>query len=171
MNGNAIDENIMRDILSLADYAPNHGLTEPYRFIVYSNKSRLEFCRQHAELYKANTDPEKFDVSKYNNFYHMGDKASHVVIAIMKRGILEKIPVWEEEASVATAIQNILLGAAAMGIAGYWGSGGMARRKEFKTWLGLREEDMVMGVLYFGYTDKHPEFIRHVPFSEKVEWR
>jgi nitroreductase len=171
MNGGAIPDDILNDILLLADFAPTHGLTEPWRFIVFGNDSRKIFCRQHAELYKASTSTGQFDAAKYENLLHMGDNASHIVIAVMQRGNLEKIPVWEEEAAVAAAIQNILLGATATGIASYWGSGGMARRAEFKQWLQLKPDDTVLGVLYFGYADKQPAFKRNIPFNEKVFWR
>jgi nitroreductase len=171
MNARPIDNDLIKQVLILADFAPTHGLTEPWRFVVFDFEKRLDFCRQHAELYRMNTSEEKFEQAKYEKLLHMGDLASHIVIAIMKRGSLEKIPVWEEEAATAVAIQNVLLGATALGIASYWGSGGMARKKEMKHWLGLEEEDAVIGILYFGYAEKTPKFQRNIPFSEKLNWR
>jgi nitroreductase len=170
MNGGIVPHEDMAAILALADFAPTHGITEPWRFVVYSGVEVIEFCSQHATLYQLNTDPGRFEQGKYDKLLHMGDKASHIVIAIMHRGDLPKIHAWEEKAATACAVQNILLGASAMGIAAYWGSGGMAQHNAMKHFLNLREEDFVMGILYFGYSDKEPPFTRKIPFDEKVRW-
>ena len=115
MNGKIIPDELVKDILLLADWAPTHGRTEPWRFVVYSGNKVKEFCRQHAELYKANTTAETFKQESYDKLLHNGDLASHITIAIMQRGNLPKIPVLEEIIATSAAIQNILLGATALG--------------------------------------------------------
>lgn len=171
MNGQYIPNGQVQELLALADWAPTHGYTEPWRFLVYAHAKVQDFCSAHAELYKANTDPEKYLEFNYEKLRHMGDKASHVLVAYMRRGDLPKIPALEEVAATSCAIQNLLLGAAALGIASYWGSGGMAYRPAMKELLGLREEDVVLGILYLGYTDSPwPDGKRTVPLKEKVTW-
>jgi nitroreductase len=171
-NGNRIPNETINVLLELADWAPTHAYTEPWRFLVYSPEKVKEFCRQHAELYRLNTDPEKFLQAKYDKLLHQGDFTSHILIAVMQRGSNPKIPVLEEIASTACAVQNLLLGATAAGIASYWGSGGMAYLLPMKTFLGLGEEDLVLGILYLGYSDKPiPEGKRTVPLSEKITWK
>jgi nitroreductase len=169
MNGKKINDRQIMSLLELADWAPTHGNTEPWRFVVYSDPT--VFCQQHADLYKANTPEANFMQLNYEKLLNMGNKASHVIIAIMRRGSLAKIPVIEETAATACAIQNILLGATAAGLAAYWGSGGMTFAPAMKTFLGLRDEDQVMGILYLGYSDKTATGKRTIPFTEKVEWR
>ena len=170
MNGKLIEEDSIKRILSLADYAPTHGLTEPWRFVVFGGDQRISFCHEHAAMYLQNTPENKFEKQKFEKLYHMGDKASHVVVAIMKRGDLPKIPEWEEKAATAAAIQNILLAATATGMASYWGSGGMAQHPAMKKYFDLLNDDRVMGILYFGYADKLPVFSRNIPFDEKIKW-
>jgi len=168
MNGEKIPYDQITQLLELADWAPTHGLTEPWRFVVYSTPT--DFCRAHAELYRQNTPAEEFVQSIFDNLAHQGDKASHVIIATMHRGNLPKIPAFEEMAATACAVDNILLGATALGFASYWGTGGMILKPAMRTFLNLRDEDEVIGVLYLGYADEHPEGIRRVPLSEKVKW-
>lgn len=168
MNGGKIADDIVNSLFELADWAPTHGLTEPWRFVVYGDPS--VFCRAHAELYKHNTSQDDFNQTIYNNLAQQGDKASHVIIAVMHRGDLPKIPVFEELAATACAIQNLLLGATALNLASYWGTGGMILKPAMKELLQLREEDEVMGVLYLGYADDYPEGVRRVPLSDKVKW-
>jgi nitroreductase len=168
MNGNKIPNGQIAALLELADWAPTHGLTEPWRFVVYGNPQ--QFCSQHAELYKQNSMGNNFDTATFDKLQHQGDKASHIVIAVMKRGDLPKIPVFEELAATSCAIQNLLLGATALNIASFWSTGGMALKPEMKSFLEFGEEDQVIGVLYLGYADEYPEGKRIIPLEEKINW-
>jgi nitroreductase len=168
MNGHKIPNGHVAALLELADWAPTHGYTEPWRFVVYETPA--EFCSVHANLYKENTPANDFNEGTFNNLSAQGDKASHIVIAIMKRGNLPKIPAFEEMAATACAVQNLLLGATALNIASYWGTGGMALKPAMKIYLGLGDEDQVVGILYLGYADEHPAGKRTVPLEDKVNW-
>ena len=170
MNGRLIADDTIHALLQLADWAPTHGNTEPWRFVVYSGEAVQRFCTQHADLYKQNTPAENYLQANFDKLLHMGDKTSHIIIAITQRGQLPKIPFWEELAATSCAVQNILLGAQALGLASYWGSGGMATHDAMKTFLGLRPEDMVTGILYLGYTDSQPAGRRIVPLENKMDW-
>ncbi len=168
MNGKKITKENIEALLELADWAPNHGSTEPWRFVVYEQLQA--FCHKHAELYQQNTAEENFKPAVYQNLTHMGDLASHVLVAYMQRGTNPNIPQFEEIAATACAIENLLLGAAASGIAAYWGTGGQTLKPAMKAYLGLGEDDQVMGVLYLGYTDEQPEGRRKIALEEKVKW-
>ncbi|MCC9165739.1 nitroreductase family protein [Pontibacter harenae] len=171
MNGQRVPDEQVQQLLALADWAPTHANTEPWRFKVYAGDKVQEFCLSHAKLYKQQTDTEKYLEFNYEKLLHMGDSASHLIVTYMRRGDLPKIPPLEEIAATSCAIQNLLLGATALGIASYWGSGGMAYHPAMKEMLQLREEDVVLGILYLGYTDKEvPAGKRIVPLEEKVEW-
>jgi len=63
-----------------------------------------------------------------------------------------------------------LLAATSLNIASYWGTGGMTLKPAMKQFLQLGEDDRVMGVLYLGYADEHPEGKRTIPLEEKVTW-
>jgi nitroreductase len=171
MNGKKIPDEQVRELLKLANWAPTHGRTEPWRFIVYSGNMVKEFCHQHAELYKTYTPKEKFEQANYDKQMHNGDLASHLIIAIMQRGGSPKIPVLEEIAAAAIAVQNILLGATAAGMASFWSTGGMTHHPVMKDFLQLKEEDIVMSLLYLGYTDEQMEGKRQTEIEQKVMWK
>lgn len=172
MNGKKIDDAIIYDLLGLADWAPTHGHTEPWRFVVFANDAVKQFGKDHAEMYKVNTPPEKFETAKYEKLLHNIDNASHIIAVYMKRGSNPKITVMEEICAVASAVQNILLGASALDIAALWSTGGLTFHPAMKTYFGLKEEDHMIGVLYLGYTDKGPkQGERIIPLQEKIEWK
>ena len=171
MNGQIIPDETVNEILALADWAPTHGRTEPWRFFVYGGEALKQFGKIHAELYWNNTPEDKRQEATYEKLLHNIDKVSHLVIAVMKRGQNEKIPQLEEVAAASAAIQNILLGATALGISSFWSTGGMTHKPALKEYLGLAQEDIIMGLIFLGYTDEpHKEGVRNTPLSEKVKW-
>lgn len=171
MNGKKIPDGEVKEILALGDWAPTHKMTEPWRFIVYSGDKAKQFCADHSELYKKHTPTEKFNRDKYEKFRDNGINTSHVVLAVMKRDPEARIPELEEIAATAAAIENVLLGATALGIASFWSTGGMTHHKVMKEYLHLRDEDIVMGIIYLGYTDSAHEGKRIIPLSEKITWK
>lgn len=171
MNGKIIPDDMISQLLELADWAPNHGRTEPWRFIVYSGDKMIGFCAEHGQLYKENTPAEKFKNTSYNNLVHASEGASHLVIAYMKRGGNPNIPEMEEVAAVSAAIQNLLLGVAGHGLAGFWSTSGLVHNEALKNYLELEQEDKVLGIIYIGISDDPiKEGKRIIPMSEKVKW-
>ena len=83
MNGKIIPDEQVRELLALADWAPTHKMTEPWRFIVYAASKAREFVKEHAELYKAKA--ENFDQTKYDKIMNYGNNVSHIIVAFMKR--------------------------------------------------------------------------------------
>ncbi|MBW8684315.1 nitroreductase family protein [Chitinophaga rhizophila] len=172
MNGKRIPDEQVRELLELADWAPTHGYTEPWHFVVFSGEGVKGFCQSHADIYQANTPADKFSQSTYEKLQQQGDLASHVIAICMKRGTKPAIPELEEIAAVACATQNMWLGATEKGIAGYWGSGGMTFHPAMKEYLELGEADKVLGFFYLGYTDEEiPAGKRLKPAEEKFRWR
>ena len=171
MNGKKIPDEQVKGLLQLANWAPTHGRTEPWRFIVYSGDKVKEFCYQHAELYRALTPKAKFEEGSYDKQLHYGDLASHLIIALMQRGNSPKIPALEEIAATAAAVQNILLGATAAGITSFWSTSGMTHHPAMKHFLKLRKEDVIMGFVYLGYSDGQLEGKRQTSMDEKVVWK
>jgi nitroreductase len=171
MNGKKIPDGVIRELLALADWAPTHAHTEPWYFVVYAGDGVRLFCRDHAELYRLNTPPDRFTTAAYEKLDAMGKSASHVIALCMKRGDNPKIPEQEELAATACAAQNILLAAAARGLAVYWGTGGMTYHPSMQEYLGLAESDKIIGFLYLGYADgARGPGQRIKPMAEKVRW-
>ncbi len=171
MNGNAVPDELINKLLQLGNMAPNHGRTQPWQFFVYTGDALAQFGKTHGALYWKHTDPEKRMEATVGKLESGAGNASHLVIAVMKRGANPRIPVIEEIAAASAAVQNILIGATAAGIATFWSTGGMTHSPALKSHLGLGDEDIVMGLLYFGYSDEPlAEAVRNMPISEKVKW-
>lgn len=158
MNGKLIADAVILQLLDLARWAPTHGLTEPWRFSVFNGEGKSWFAREHARLFWENTPDHALKQDKYNKILHRADKASHVIAIGVKCGAKATVPDIEEIAAVSCAVHNMFLGAATLGIATYWGSGGMTYHPVMREWLGLEEQDKVLGFLFLGYSDRsHPD--------------
>lgn len=171
MNGNLIPDEQIHKLLQLADWAPTHGKTEPWRFIVFEGDALNRFSEQHAALYRQHCNPEKFKEKKFEKIIRNGQSASHLIVVVMKRTEDSKIKEREEYAAVAAAVQNILLGATALKLASMWSTGGLSTEPEMRDMLQLNQEDHVLGFLYLGYSDKEQsEGSRKIPLAEKIFW-
>ncbi|HTO15568.1 MAG TPA: nitroreductase [Edaphocola sp.] len=170
MNGQKISNEDIIEIIEMADWAPTHGRTEPWRFFVLTGDNLKKFGEHHAELYWANTPEETRNETKKEILSKKGDNASHLVITVMKRTEETKIIIEEEFAATAAAVENMLLAATAKGFASFWSTGGMTHHPVMKMYLGLKEDDLVTGLIYFGKTDKVKEGIRKIPIEDKIIW-
>jgi len=172
LNGEKIDNEIIKQLLQLADWAPTHARTEPWRFIVYEGEAMHQFSRDHAELYRQHTSAEKFTEAKCEKMKEQCAVVSHLIIVYMKRTINNSIPVVEEIAAVAAAIQNMLLAISDRGLAALWSTGGMTHHASMKQYLGLHDEDIVMGLIYVGKTSKEPPVgKRSIAIEDKIVWK
>ncbi|MBE9169946.1 nitroreductase [Pleurocapsales cyanobacterium LEGE 06147] len=169
-NGKKIEDSIVWQILENANWAPTHGLTQPWQFKVFTNSSLNKLADFQANLYKKLTPEQNFNPEKLERMKSNILKSSHVIAICMQRQISEKIPEIEEIEAVACSVQNMALTATAYGICSFWGSGGVTYTQELKEFLGLSEKDRCLGYLYLGYSDNPSTHSRRDPIQEKVEW-
>ena len=170
-NGKVIDSAIINRLIEAANWAPTHGLTEPWRFIIFDGDGIKRLCKDHADLYKTNTDPENFMQASYDKLINQGNNASHIIAVFSKRGPKANIAELEEICATASAVQNILLTAEALGISSFWSTGGQTLKPAMKQYFQLLAEDQMIGLIYLGYTDQEPSQGRRLTaIEEKVMW-
>ncbi len=109
MNGKLITDELIKELIEAANWAPTHGNTEPIKFFIIKPDSVKKFCKLHADMYKECTSTEEFSNEKYDKILNNGNNVSHIIGLGMKRGNNKKIPEIEEIASVACSVQNIML--------------------------------------------------------------
>jgi len=164
-----VDDSLIEEMLENGNWAPNHGLTEPWRFVVFSGNGLNQLGLFQADLYRKLTPIADFKQPKYDKLLQRPLLASHVIAVGMKRQKSGKIPEVEEIEATACAVQNMLLTAAAHNVSGYWTTGGVTYDEEAKTFFGLESADKLLGFLYIGFPLKWTEGKRH-PIQEKVKW-
>ena len=170
-SGEIVDDSIIKEMLENANWAPTHKLTEPWRFVVFTGKGLEKLAINQSDIYKrVSSSRGNFKEKSFEKLRTKPLQASHVIAILMKRDPAERIPIEEEIASVAAAVQNMHLTAASYGLACYWGSGGITYMDEAKALFSLEPSDKLLGFFYIGKTDsKWPEGKRQ-SVEEKVEW-
>jgi nitroreductase len=167
--GKPVDEAIIREILTNACWAPNHGRTEPWQFTVFSGEGLKQLAVFQSELYKA-TAGDNFKEATYVKMQQNPLKASHIIAIGMKRSALKNIPEIEDIEAVACAVQNIYLSVTAYGLGGYWTTGGVTYYDEAKSFFGLEAADKLLGFFYIGHVAVPSTGGSRSSLEQKVNW-
>ena len=143
-----IEDAILEEILTSANFAPNHKKTKPWRLKVFRNEEKTLLGQKLAEVYKTTVSPETFLEKKYLDISNKIEKADAIItISVNFSGLL---PEWEEVAATAMAVQNMYLTASVNSVGCYWSTPGMI--KHLDEFLGLDENQKCYGLFYLGNT-------------------
>lgn len=172
--GATIEDDTIEQLLELANYAPSHRRTEPWRFVVFQKEEKNNFFKQLAKIYKSNCIEVDFDPKKEQKIIGKAKNISTVIAICMNRCAKESVPAFEEQWAVACSVQNMLLGMKSLGIIGYWSTPNLAFTHEMKAYLELEEQSQCMGFLQLGTPKEDLPDIpqkRNGPMKDKIVWR
>jgi nitroreductase len=131
--GEPVAPETIRDLVELARWAPNHHLTNPWRFRVVGP--------QALERLKDAAGPER-----------AGKLARAPTLIAVSYVRSPEDPTADEEDLLATAVAAyiVLLGAHARGLAAYWRTIGLLHEAAGLAALGIDEDERVIGLLHLG---------------------
>jgi nitroreductase len=136
-----VDRATLDELLELARWAPNHNLTNPWRFRVLGPESLRRL--------KEAAGPE--GAAKL-------DRAPTLVAA---SAVQTGDPVQDEEdlCATAVAVYVVLLAAHARGLVGYWRTPSVLRTTEGRAAVGIPDGERFVGLIHLG----HPRQPREAP--------
>ncbi len=147
-----VERATLEELLDLARWAPNHHLTNPWRFRVLGP--------QTLERLKDAAGPEA--ASKL-------DRAPTLVaVSVVQTGD----PVTDEEdlCAAACAAYIVLLAAHGRGLVGYWRTPAVLRAAEGRTALGIAGDERAIGLLHLGPARQEQRPPERVPTREVVSY-
>lgn len=166
-----VSSEIVKELLDAAKWAPTHRYTQPWFFKVFMGEGIRRLADFQSDIYREMTSEENFDLEKFTKLRERPLLASAIIGICMKRDEAERDPEVEEISSVAMAVQNMMLVAAAHGIGAFWSSGGMTYTPQMKEFMGLGEKDRFLGQLFLGYPNEEwPKKTRRKPQEYYTEW-
>ncbi|MFT6148097.1 MAG: nitroreductase [Saprospiraceae bacterium] len=165
-----IPDEIIWELLENANYAPTHRLTQPWRFKVFTENGKGRLGQFLADTYKEVTPVEKFKESKFKKTLKKSQQAYAMIAICMQRDASNSVPEVEETNAVACAVQNIWLSAHAYNIGMYWSSPKFIYTQSANDFLGLKEGESCLGIIYMGYHEIPELAANRTPITEKVEW-
>ena len=128
-----VPDELLDELLDLARWAPNHNITNPWRFRIVGPQAR--------ERLKLAAGPE--GAAKI-------DRAPTLIAVPTKRSPDD--PLTDEEDLLATACATfvVLLAAHGRGLAGYWRTPGVLRTAEGRAALGIPDDERFVALIYLG---------------------
>jgi nitroreductase len=148
-----VDRATLDALFELAAWAPNHNLTNPWRFRVVGPEA--------LERLKRAAGPEA--AAKL-------DRAPTLVVASATRS--GEDPVQDEEDLLATAAATyiVLLAAHGRGLAGYWRTPAVLRTDEGRAAVGIPGGEHVLGLIHLGSPRQEKEPPARAPSAEYVTY-
>jgi nitroreductase len=151
-----ISRAVMQELLELAVFAPNHRLTEPWRFYVLNGAARDQLGEIAARI-----TVEKIVASggEMSVATRKGQEAaatwSAVPTLLYVTALHNDNPEIDEEnyGAVCCALQNFALAAHAAGIGTSWSSGAVAAAPALHELVGAGADERMVGLIRVGYLD------------------
>jgi nitroreductase len=147
-----VDRATLDELLDLARWAPNHHLTNPWRFRVLGPGAlgRLKEAAGPDAAGKLDRAP------------------TLVAISVVQTGD----PVADEEdlCAAACAAYIVLLAAHGRGLAGYWRTPAVLRSAEGRTALGIGDDEHAIGLLHLGPARQEQRPPERAPAADVIEY-
>jgi nitroreductase len=154
-------------LIDAARWAPNHRLTEPWRFTVFTGNERKSLGKaQAAALAATGVDDEtrlQREVGK--------PLRAPVVIIVHALAGKDDIETLENRYATAAAVQNLLIEAHALGLGAIWRTGPMIYSREVAELVGAGDDDAVIAAVYVGYPDAPEKNRTRRDVGEITSWR
>lgn len=147
-----LDEASLRDLLDLARFAPNHHLTEPWRFRVLGpeTRGRIEVAAGEKEAVKLRRAPT----------------------LVVATAVLSGDPRSDEEDlhAAAAAVYAVLLGATERGLASYWRTPSCFEEPAVRELLGLATGERVVALIHLGPRVSDPPAKERLPLARVLSF-
>ena len=142
----AVPVELVTELCALAQWAPNHKRTWPWRFALCDGDGRAALGDVIADAMEIHGDPPE-KVTKARGKY-LRTPATLVVASAPGDSDLRTA---ENRDAVAAGIQNLLLGATAHGLATYWGSCPKGANDAVVDLCGFEPGSTIVAIIYLGW--------------------
>ena len=150
-----VDPATLDELFDLARWAPNHHLTNPWRFRVIGPNA-LERLRAVEERAKPGTSGKL-------------DRAP-TLVAVTVRQTGDARQDREDLLAGGVAAYIVLLAAHARGLAGYWRTLDVLNEPAGREALGIGEEETAVGLLHLGHPRQEQRVPERAPLPEVVDY-
>jgi nitroreductase len=138
---------LVQQLCELAMWAPNHMRTNPWRFAVFTGdgRRRLGAALEAALVARGESAPDRLQKARTKYL------RAHTMLVVGSAAHDDPVLHDENRDAVAAGVENLLLGATALGLASYWSTGEVAGVTAVKELAGFAPADQVVAVIYLGW--------------------
>jgi nitroreductase len=163
----AVPQELIETVIDAATWAPNHRLTQPWRFFVLTGAARAAMGDAIAARLEADGGVTAGALEAARSKLL---RAPVVVVVAQVERPADAEKDLEDYAACACAVQNLMLAAHEAGLASKWSTGAMAGYPGAKAFLGLAPTDRIVAYVYLGYADTPPVGTSRRPAAEVTHW-
>jgi nitroreductase len=162
---------VIERLLAAAVRAPNHKLTEPWRFAVLTGRAAARF----AELKGAHRatrfpDPAAPEAAKAIEKTYREAAETPAFIVVMCTISDDEVRREEDYAATMMAVATLLIAATAEGLGTYLRTGGIMRDPAVAELVGLPRDHRIVAVVSLGYPASASAPTRRTDAAEKTAW-
>jgi nitroreductase len=166
-----VPRDVIEQLLDCAVRAPNHKLTEPWRFAVLTGQAKADLAEIRARhRLKRYEDPASAEAQAGMDKVRRETLEAPAVIVIMSRVHQDEVTREEDYAAVMMATANLMIAAQSLGLGTYLKTGGVMRDPALVRLVGLPEEYRIVGLLSVGYPTDTESPRRRRPAGELTQW-
>ncbi|MEP6689395.1 MAG: nitroreductase [Gemmatimonadales bacterium] len=158
-------------LLECAVRAPNHKLTEPWRFTVVTGAARDRLAglraRHRLERY---TDPSSEEARAGAEKVRRETEATPAFVVVMCAQSPDEHTREEDYAAAMMATENLLIAAESLGLGTYLKTGGIMQDPDLAALVGLETGFRVVGVVSVGYPTEAEPPRRRRPVEGMTRW-
>ncbi len=153
---------LLERALDAGRWAPNHKLTEPWRFTILGPETKEALTAAFAAHATRKLAPDATADQRDRAIAKSAEKwaSKPTVVIVSQAGETDAFRREEDYAAVACAIQNIQLAAWALGVGSQWSTSPVTRDPEAMARAGVPTEERVVGFLFLGFPAVIPEVKR-----------
>ncbi len=171
----AVPRELLSRLIEAAVWAPNHRLTEPWRFYVLDGDSRARLGEVAAEVMRSKALATGGTPEAAERKAREAAAAWAVVPALVYvTSLTHPDPEVDLEnyGAVCCAVQNFSLVAHVAGLGTSWSSGAVAAATELRELAGAGPDERMVGLIRVGYPDPAapPAPARRTPGATYVRW-
>ncbi len=156
---------LIDDLCELATWAPNHKRTWPWRFALFTGDGRARLGAAMADEMDRADFGDDAKRTKTRTKYLRTPATLVVGCAPHDNAMLHA----ENRDAVAAGIQNLLLGATALGLASFWSSPALEQPESVLELCEFDADDRIVGIVYLGWaTQSCPSPDRPVPRVARI---
>lgn len=165
-----VSDDVIRLMLNAAIQAPNHHLSEPWRFVVIRGSSLKNLAHYRYEVALAKARKQNRPQAERIATQAREDYAMlSVVIAVVQMLSDDPYRQLEDYAAVSCATYAMTLAAWNLGVGTYWGTGAITRYPPALQLCQVSNDERIVAFLRVGYPAVVPHVPR-VPAEEKTLW-
>jgi nitroreductase len=161
----------IEQLLDCAVRAPNHKLTEPWRFAVLTDGARDRFAEIRARhRLKRFDDPSSAEARAAADKVRREAREVPAYIVVMSAVNPDEITREEDYAATMMAMANLMIAAQSLGLGTYLRTGGVMRDPGLIELAGVPQDCRVVGIISLGYPGEVEEPRRRKPASKLTWW-